>query len=229
MSEFNLPYSPSPYSNQTDVDLTGLESADIPDVDGVVRDLLVNEEQLHSSLRDLLEDLGVAQGIFDSYAEVHSEQETIELQEGFGRQCGIYANALFAISDIEKDLGLLSSAIEELNEYPGAPEELWQAVKGQEFAPLTGAFLGSATESFSGADGPAANIVLGAVTHVDQMVELVKKVNTWVDYTALAISRVQEAVDWLQAEVSRQQSEESEDSGGYHRAGEFGALPQLGY
>jgi len=207
MSKFQLPHQPK-YSQRSEYDLEGIESIQIPDVSGVVRDLIINEEELAGTLNTLLEDLNSAQGIFRSYGANHSEEDSRQLQERFDEQCGSYSSCYYALGDIEARAKLVVSAIQELNEYPGMAEELWEAVKGKEFAPLTGAFLSNMSEAASGSDGAMSNAALGAVTHVDQMVELVKKVNTWIDYTSRGISKIGEGVQWLQAEVSRQEDED---------------------
>jgi len=203
MSNLKLPCKPK-YYNAIEYNLSGLEATQIPDVKGLIRDLIIDEEGLENTLKTLLKDLRVAQSIFDTYSATHSEVESMYLQGGFDTRCGINSNCYCALSDIEQDVVFVVSAIQILNEYPGITEELWDVVRGKELTPLTSALSSSNSDISSGSKGKMPSVALGAVTHVDQMIELVKKVNTGIDYASSGAARIEAAVNWLRDETNNQ-------------------------
>ena len=209
MTTFNFPHS-----NQ-ETDLQELESQEASEVEGIIRAMLTDEEELQGSLDVVLTNLKSAQVLLNRASEQHSESAMLSLGQGLGRELGSLTEApeesLGRFIEItSRNAGLAAAAIDELNDYQGLPGKLWDSIKGREFAAQTSNLTVGMSEDADGkSPGSISEVIAG---HVDQVKALAGNVNKWTEYVGIQAGRSEAAVEWLSAELSKlDQEEQSED------------------
>lgn len=220
-------------SQQQDAESLHGISNGVEDIQGLVVDAITHEEAATGHLTDIEKHLSQVLSCIDSFAE--EDQVLAEkLSDGFIDQIG--ASQLCGRDGIHALVGQvidlkeeLVGAIDQLNNRPSLIEDLGEAYHEDPALAILGATITAMSAMLGGAGGvvagpagmvaggvggAAAGVALTGVVSTNRMGDLAYLVSS-VNESAHALGglsqRIQDAEDWLQAEISRLSDEHSGD------------------